>query len=236
MTEQPYGENPVSKLQPLDFRLLLDDGKAAVYQALTVDYEHPGVPVYTVTVTIASAVRREAEKQLQAFLGEMKAAFALLPEPPPDDDPPDDKDEFDIETQMRIELNLVSIRGLKDDELVGVVAIVETTIGPERDTSGSDVAEDGSRKRRQSGLPHRTPRARRERPVLVGVLQPPAGRDGEALGRRRDDEAVEEGTRGQKVALGQSGHPDEREADHRAQCRTAWPMPSADPSRPARRP
>jgi hypothetical protein len=141
MSEQPYGQNPVSKLEPLDFRLLNDDGKAAVYQAMTVDYEHPRVPVYTVTVTIDSAVRREAGEQLQSFLGEMKAAFSLLPEPPPDDESPDD-DSPDIETEMGIELNLISIRGLKDDELVGVFAIVETTIGPEGDTSGSDVAED----------------------------------------------------------------------------------------------
>jgi hypothetical protein len=60
MTEQPGREIPVSKLQPLDFRLILDDGKAAVYQAVTVDREVPGVPVYTVTVTIGSDVRREA--------------------------------------------------------------------------------------------------------------------------------------------------------------------------------
>jgi hypothetical protein len=145
MSEQPDGQNPDSKLEPLDFRLLNDDGKAAVYQAVTVAYEHPQVPVYTVTVTIASAVRREAEEQLQSFLSEMKAAFSLLPELPPDDyspddDSPDDEDSFDIETQMGIELNLVSIRGLKDDELVGVSAIVATTIGPGGDTSGSDVA------------------------------------------------------------------------------------------------
>jgi hypothetical protein len=141
MSEQPDGPDPVSKLElePLDFRLLNDDGKAAVYQAVTVDYEHPRVPVYTVTVTIDSAARREAGKQLQSFLGEMKAAFSLLPEPPSDDDSPDD-DSPDIETEMGIELNLVSIRGLKDDELVGVFAIVETTIGPEGGTSGSDVA------------------------------------------------------------------------------------------------
>ena len=145
MSERPDGQNPVSKLEPLDFRLLDDDGKTAVYQAMTVDYEHPRVPVYTVTVTIDSAVRREAGEQLQSFLGEMKAAFSLLREPPPDDDSqdddsPDDEESFDIETQMGIELNLVSIKGLKDDELVGVSAIVETTIGPEGDTSGSDVA------------------------------------------------------------------------------------------------
>jgi hypothetical protein len=139
MSEQPDGQDPVSKLEPLDFRLLNDDGKAAVYQAVTVDYEDPRVPVYTVTVTIDSAVHREAGEQLQSFLGEMKAAFSLLPEPPPDDDSPDD-DSPDFDTEMGIELNLVSIRGLKDDELVGVFAIVETTIGPEGDTSGSDVA------------------------------------------------------------------------------------------------
>jgi hypothetical protein len=144
MSEQPDEQYPVSKLEPLDFRLLNDDDKAAVYQAMTVDYEHPRLPVYTVTVTIASAVRRAEEEQLQSFLSEMKAAFSLLPEPPPDDDSPDDEDPFDIETQMRIELNLISIRGLKDDELVGVSAIVETTIGPEGGTSGSDVADEAA--------------------------------------------------------------------------------------------
>jgi hypothetical protein len=137
MTEQPGGEIPVSKLQPLDFRLILDDGKAAIYQAVTVDREVPGVPVYTVTVTIASDVRRKAEEQLQAFLGEMRAAFSLLREPPPEDGPPDDE-EFDINTQMQIELNLVSLNGLKDDELVGVAATVETSVGPGQITSGSD--------------------------------------------------------------------------------------------------
>jgi hypothetical protein len=139
MSEQPDGPNPVSKPEPLEFRLLNDDGKTAVYQAVTVDYEHPRVPVYTVTVTIDSAVRREAGERLRSFLGEMKAAFSLLPEPPLDDDSPDD-DSPDIETEMGIELNLVSIKGLRDDELVGVSAIVETAIGPEADKSGSDVA------------------------------------------------------------------------------------------------
>ena len=83
MTEQPYTENPVSKLQPLDFRLVLDDGVAALFQALVVDYERLEVPVYTVTVTIAAYVRHEADKQLQEFLGGMRAAFELLPEPFP---------------------------------------------------------------------------------------------------------------------------------------------------------
>jgi hypothetical protein len=137
MTEQPGREIPVSKLQPLDFRLILDDGKAAVYQAVTVDREVPGVPVYTVTVTIGSDVRREAEEQLQAFLGEMRAAFALRPEPEPDNGPPDEEP-FDINTQMQIELNLVSLNGLKDDELVGVAALVETSVGPGQVTGGSD--------------------------------------------------------------------------------------------------
>jgi len=144
MTEQPAGEIPVSKLQPLDFRLILDDEKAAVYQAVTVNHEVPEVPVYTVTVTIDSAVRRDAEEQLLTFLGGMKAAFELRPAPEPDDRPPDDEEPFDLGTQMQIELNLVSIKGLKDDELVGVTATVETSVGPEQATGGSDQATGGS--------------------------------------------------------------------------------------------
>ena len=133
MTEQPYSENPVSKLQPLDFRLVLDNGVAAVFQALVVDYERREVPVYTVTLTIAASVRREADKQLQEFLGGMKAAFELLPEPEPDDGSPDDEEPFDISTQVQIELNLVRLRG---DGPVGVAATVETSIGPEQATPG----------------------------------------------------------------------------------------------------
>ena len=133
MTEQPYTENPVSKLQPLDFRLVLDDGVAALFQALVVDYERLEVPVYTVTVTIAAYVRHEADKQLQEFLGGMRAAFELLPEPEPDDGSPDDEEPFDIRTQVQIELNLVRLRG---DGPVGVAATVETSIGPEQATTG----------------------------------------------------------------------------------------------------
>src|SRR5215813_1438938 len=99
MTDQPGEENPVGKLQPLHFRLILDDDVAAVYQALAVDYDRPEVPVYTVTLTIASDVRREAEEQLLAFLGEMRAAFELVPEPELDGGSPDDEEKFDIRTQ-----------------------------------------------------------------------------------------------------------------------------------------
>lgn len=138
MTEQPGGKDPVSKLQPLDFRLILDDGVAAVYQAVTVNYELPQVPVYTVTLTIASAVLRQAGEQLQAFLSEMRAAFELTPAPEPDDGPPDDEEPFDINTQMQIELNLASVKG---DGPVGVVAVVETSIGSEQAMSASYVGD-----------------------------------------------------------------------------------------------
>jgi hypothetical protein len=135
MTEQPYAENLVSKLQPLNFRLVLDDGVAAVFQAPAVGYEQREVPVYTVTVTIAASARREADKQLQEFLGRMQAGFELLPELPPDDGSPDDEEPFDISKQIQIELNLVSLKG---DGPVGVAAVVETSIGPGQAALGGD--------------------------------------------------------------------------------------------------
>ena len=53
---------------------------------------------------------------------------------------PEHVDSRDVLALLHKELPLELIQGLKDDELVGVAAIVETTIGPEGATSGSDVA------------------------------------------------------------------------------------------------
>ena len=114
MTEQSTDaipKIPVGKLQSLDFQLLADDGHAAVYEALVVGCEIPGSPVFAVTVTVASSVRRDAGKALENLLGEMQAAFVLLPEPPPDDGGSDDDEPFDIDTQIQIEFRLASFGG-----------------------------------------------------------------------------------------------------------------------------
>ncbi len=140
MTEQPgsYGpDNPVGELQPLGFELAYDDGHAAVYQATVKDEKAPGSPVYALTVTIASSVRKEAEKQLRVFLDEMRAAFALLREPVPQDGGPDDEEPFDIDTQIQIEPRLVSLDGAGP---VGVTVTVETTTGIGQAPGGSDPA------------------------------------------------------------------------------------------------
>jgi hypothetical protein len=138
MTEQPSGVgpgNPVGKLQPLSFQLVADDGQAALYEALVADGKAPGSPVFAVTVTVASSVRREAGKELEASLSEMKAAFVLLPEPPPGNGGPGDEEPFDISTQMQIELRLASFDGAGP---VGVAVTVETTTGIVPAPVGSD--------------------------------------------------------------------------------------------------
>jgi hypothetical protein len=138
MTEQPGGVgpgNPVGKLQPLSFQLISDDGHAALYRALVADGKAPGSPVFSVTVTVASSVRRDAGKELETSLGEMKAAFVLLSEPPPDNGESGDEEPFDINTQMRIELGLASFDGA---EPVGVAVTAETTAGTVPAPAGSD--------------------------------------------------------------------------------------------------
>jgi hypothetical protein len=127
MTEQPSGasqEISVGEPQSLEFQLIADDDRAAVYEALLVDCKSPGSPVLALTVTVASSVRRGAGKELDKLLGGIKAAFLLLSKPPPDDGGPDVEDPFDIDTQVQFEFRLASFDGPKP---AGLALTVETT-------------------------------------------------------------------------------------------------------------
>jgi hypothetical protein len=124
-------DNPVDNLQPLKFKLIDDDGHAALYQALV---DGPGVPgslVFAINLTIASSVQRSSPKQLQALLSGMKAAFravpALLPDnSTPDNSTPGDDELFNISAEVMIEL---SVAKSGSPGPVNVDVTVETTTG-----------------------------------------------------------------------------------------------------------
>jgi hypothetical protein len=144
MTDQPSGaglDNPVGTLQPLGFKLISDDGRAARYEALVGDQTAPGSPVFAVTVTIASSIQLQAPTKLQELLSQMEASVVLLPEPPPDNGGPSDDEPFDLKTQLLIEVSLASSGGTRP---VGVAVTMKTTTGivpaPTGSKPGSGVA------------------------------------------------------------------------------------------------
>lgn len=129
MTEQSSGASPeisVGEPRPLNFQLIADDGLTAVYEALVVDCETPGSPVFGLTVTVASSIRRDSGKEVDDLLASMKAAFVLLTEPPPDNGGPGDEQPFDSNTQVGIGFRLASFDG---PEPAGLAFTVETTTG-----------------------------------------------------------------------------------------------------------
>jgi hypothetical protein len=126
----------INKLQPLEFEAISDNGEEARYRALVTGQG----AVLAVTLTIASPVKAQAEKQLQELFSRMKAGFTLLFELPPDsgesvngesgtDEP------FDIEQQLGIELSVASF---DDPRAVGVAVTVQTTTGIVPVPAGSD--------------------------------------------------------------------------------------------------
>ncbi len=129
MTEQPTAAGPqipAGKLQPLVFKPISDDGRAAIFEALVAGGEAPGSPVFALTVTVASSVPRESQEELGELLGQMKAAFELVPGLSPDDGGSGDEDSVDLSMQIRIEPRLASFDGSGP---VGFAATVETTTG-----------------------------------------------------------------------------------------------------------
>ena len=162
MTDQPSGggqDNSVPELKPLKFQLIADDGHVASYQALVGGQDSPvggqGTPAedqnapvadqnapdsagFTVTVTIASSVQRGAEKDIQTLLGGMKAAFEILPGPPPDNggsgdeepsgtgEQPSIEELSDSKQPVRIEFSLAN-HG--DSGPAGVAVTVQKTTG-----------------------------------------------------------------------------------------------------------
>jgi hypothetical protein len=140
MTDQPGSpgpDSPVGDLQPADFQFQGDNGTEAVYQAEVNDQTAPDSPVYTLTVTLSSALREEAGPQLQDFLGAMRVAFTLLPEPVPPDEGSGIDEKFDIDSQISFELALAGFSGSGP---VGVGVTVATVTGIGQAPSGIDPA------------------------------------------------------------------------------------------------
>ena len=81
----------------------------------------------------------------------MKAAFVLLPEPPPDDGGPDVEQPFDIETQAKIEFRLASFTG---PEPAGIALTVVTTVGPGSAPAGSAMRDTRGGPTIHTDLPH----------------------------------------------------------------------------------
>ena len=76
MTEQPRGasqEISVGEPQSLEFQLISDDDRAAVYEALLVDCKTPGSPVLALTVTVASSVRKGTRQPPRRNQGSLRA-------------------------------------------------------------------------------------------------------------------------------------------------------------------
>lgn len=130
MTDQSSGTGPndpvKEQLQPLGFELISNDGHSASYEALVEVDKAPGSPVFAVTVTLASSVLSQAEKEVLDLLGGMKAAFVVLPAPPPDSGGSGDEEAFDINEQLLIEIGLASYGGTGP---VGVNVTIETVTG-----------------------------------------------------------------------------------------------------------
>ncbi len=128
MTDQqssPGAESPVADLQPITFQPIQGGSYTVTYQALVEDKNAPGAPVYSLTVTTATPSSDGEEEELQALLTEMRASFALLPEPNPEDTP-EDPGPFDPSMQIQITPELLELSGPGP---VGVVATVQTTTG-----------------------------------------------------------------------------------------------------------
>jgi hypothetical protein len=130
--------DPVVSLQPLTFKKVQDDGHVAVFQTKIPDVRMPDVATPILTVSVASPDGdEEAAQELNEFLNEMQAGFALTgakadeaqedrsgsdPEPsnPPEEMPFNPAEEI---------LFTFGPPGLSSTEgTVGMTAVVQTTV------------------------------------------------------------------------------------------------------------
>ncbi len=114
------------ELQPLTFVPVPADPTVAVYRALVEDRSAPRSPVFALTVTIDASALDQYEAEFLTFLREMRAAFTILPGPPPADGVPVDGQPFDRGTQIQLAADLVSVDG---EEPAAVAVTVATATG-----------------------------------------------------------------------------------------------------------
>jgi hypothetical protein len=136
----PAAEGPVVDLHHLAFIKTQDDGRMAVFQATIEDIKKTDEAVLELTVTMASSAGDEkASQEIQKFLSEVRAGFAVTALNPDDGkdavtapNPEDGKgesqdlDEFDIDDGILFEAEL--IRRGPDKAPVGVTMVVQNAV------------------------------------------------------------------------------------------------------------
>jgi hypothetical protein len=121
----PWAENPISELQPLNFKPVPTDPRLVAYQAL-IKSPAPGMPMFSVTVTAASpGDDQQAERELQSLLSNMRAGL-LVTEGGPVQDAPDDPEPFNPDTEIEIKVELVE-QGTTE-RTFGVIMVIQTAV------------------------------------------------------------------------------------------------------------
>jgi len=125
----PGAGKPVMDLRPVTFQKTDDDGRQAVFQAQIGDImKVPGGPVLKLTVTMASPAGDEkAEQEIEEFLSEVHAGFAVTAPPPDgDQDENENPDAFNVDNVIRFDTELI-LSGTGEDA-VGVTVTIQVTI------------------------------------------------------------------------------------------------------------
>jgi hypothetical protein len=122
----PWAENPISELQPLNFKPVHpSDPRLVAYQAL-IKSPAPGIPMFSVTVSAASpGDDQQAERELQSLLSNMRAGL-LVTEGGPVQDAPDDPKPFNPDTEIEIKIELVE-QGTTE-RTFGVIMAIQTAV------------------------------------------------------------------------------------------------------------
>jgi hypothetical protein len=119
--------SPVVDLQPLFFKQQQSPGPEAVYQAQVRYSDAPDAPVFALTVTTASPADDKAKAELEKFLDEMRARFAVAA-PGPDHGPVgQNPDPYDPGADILIEPSLVQPPPNQDG--AGVEMVLQTSVG-----------------------------------------------------------------------------------------------------------
>jgi hypothetical protein len=124
----PGARDPAVDLQPLAFIKTSDDGHEAVFRAKVGNIKVPDEPVLELTATVASPDGDEkAARELNAFLNEMRAGFAVTA-PEPDDDQNEDQEseQFNVDNDILFEAELLRPDTHKGP--VDVTTVVQTTV------------------------------------------------------------------------------------------------------------
>ena len=134
----PGAETPVVDLQRMAFKKLQDDGHEAVFQAKIPDSKMPDAPAPVLTVTVASPRgNKEATQELNEFLNEMRAGFAVTElkadggqsdDEDSDEGQSDDEDPGPFNIDDEIQFTFGKPEPSSNEGAVGMTIVVQTTV------------------------------------------------------------------------------------------------------------